>query len=126
MESVKLSIVTALLDLNVKIGKKLTLFQAIYDTQDEVEDMAQRQKFDFRGLSNRLKNVWIHDQDVIDKRWAICQECEFLTAKNRCKKCGCFMKKKIKVATVACPIGKWKEEYKFIKGRAVNGINTTS
>tara|TARA_Y100000310_G_C20295933_1_gene629386 strand:- start:124 stop:507 length:384 start_codon:yes stop_codon:yes gene_type:complete len=126
LETVKLNVISSLLKFNVKIGRKLTLYQAIYDTQGEVEEMGKSEDFDLRGLSNRVKNVLIHDQDVIDKRWAICQECEFLTEKNRCKKCGCFMKKKTKVATVGCPIGKWGKEYDFIKGRSLNGINTTT
>jgi hypothetical protein len=42
-----------------------------------------------------------------DDRFAICQKCPFLTNKNRCQKCGCFMKVKTRVALAKCPIGKW-------------------
>ena len=68
-----------------------------------------------------MKNIMIHDQDIIDKRLGICKDCEFFTENSRCEKCGCFMKIKARVATVACPIGKWDKEYEFIKGKPTNG-----
>ncbi len=126
MESVKLYIVNILLRFTVKIAKRLAFYQSVYTVGDEIEEVVKSQKFDMRGMSDRLKNIIIHDQDVIDKRWAICQECEFLTEKNRCRKCGCFMKKKITFAVVDCPIGKWGKEYDFMKGRTLNGSTTTT
>ena len=97
-----------------------------YKAEEEVQDIVKSQKFDMRGMSNRLKNVWLHDQEVIKKRWDICKGCEFLTEKDKCLKCGCFMKVKTRVATVACPIGKWEKEYEFIKGKKVNGTHISS
>lgn len=46
--------------------------------------------------------------DEAQRRLGICQACEFFTGK-RCLKCGCFMIAKTKLATTACPIGKWKQ-----------------
>ena len=99
---------------------------AKYEAEGEVQEVVKSQKFDMRGMSDRLKNVMLHDQDIIDKRWDICKGCEFLTDQNKCLKCGCFMKVKTRIATVACPIGKWDKEYKFIEGKKVNGTQPTS
>ena len=127
MDSLKLKIINLLLRGLKAVTLKLLFFQAQYLAQDEVNEVVKSQKFDLRKMSDRLKNVMLHDQDIIDKRWAECEKCEFLIKPtNSCKKCGCFMKVKTKVATARCPIGKWEKEYKFVEGRAVNGITTTS
>lgn len=127
MESVKLNIIQFLLNINIKIGKRLAFYQAKYSASKEIEEVVKKQNFDLRGMTNRLKNIIIYDQDIIDKRWSECEKCEFLIKPtNNCSQCGCFMKAKIRVATASCPIGKWKKEYNFIEGRAVNGINTTT
>ena len=83
-------------------------------------------KFDLRKLSKRIKNVLIYDEDIINKRWDLCKGCEFLLFTSNCKKCGCFMKAKVRVATAKCPVGKWDKEYDFIKGKKVNGTHTSS
>ena len=73
------------------------------------------------AFKDRFSHILLKDQDIIDKRVAICNDCEFLVkATGNCKKCGCFIKAKTKVATVACPIGKWDKEYDFMKGRPSN------
>ena len=120
-----------LLKLNIKIGQKLTYLIARYEARNEIEEVIESGKFDMRGISERFKNVIIHDEDVINRRWDICKACPELTASNRCKKCGCFMKAgdkfvKIRLATARCPIGKWEKEYEFIKGQAVNGTRVTT
>ena len=126
MELIKLKIVKFLLKHNIKIGQRLAFYAAKYAAGGEVRRAAKSQKFDMREMSDRLKNVMLHDQDIINKRWDICKGCEFLTEKNRCEKCGCFMKLKTRFATVACPIGKWDKEYKFIEGKKVNGTRPTT
>jgi hypothetical protein len=46
--------------------------------------------------------------DVAEARFDACKNCEFLIkATNQCKKCGCFMHLKTKLAGAVCPIGKW-------------------
>ena len=47
------------------------------------------------------------DGDVLQERWDACNGCEFLTEKYKCKKCGCFMKLKTRIAKMKCPVGKW-------------------
>ena len=135
LESVKLKVVVFLLKYNIKIGRKLAFYRAKYSAGKEVQQRAQNQMLDRRKMNERMKNIMIHDQDVLDKRWAECQKCEFLTTDeklgktySKCQKCGCFMKVgdtfvKIKVATVACPLDppKWDKEYEFIKGQPTNG-----
>jgi len=44
------------------------------------------------------------------RRWDHCKGCTFLTEKNTCKKCGCFMKFKVKFKHSSCPIGIWSKE----------------
>ena len=122
MQYLKLKAVDFLLKYNIKIGQKLVYYQAKYSAEEEIEEMAKAQKFDLRGISDRAKNFLIYDQDILDKRWNECLSCEHLIkATNTCKKCGCFMKIKHKLATSRCPIGKWEKEYQFIKGKTVNG-----
>ena len=118
-----LNIINFLLKVNIKIGKRLAFYQAKYSAQEEIDSLTKSQKFDLRGMSDRVKNVILYDQDIIDRRWAECEKCEFLIKPtNNCKKCGCFMKAKTRVATARCPIGKWEKEYDFMKGKPVNGV----
>jgi hypothetical protein len=44
--------------------------------------------------------------EEIERRLEICQGCDFFTGKT-CKKCGCFIRFKSKLATEHCPINKW-------------------
>ena len=116
-----------LLKLNIKIGQKLTYLIARYEARGEIGEAIKAQKFDMRSISDRFKNVIIHDEDIVNKRLDICKGCEFLfKPTNTCKKCGCFMDVKTKIATSSCPVGKWEKEYEFIKGQAVNGTRTTT
>ena len=121
MESAKLKIINLLLKGLKVVTLRLLFYQAKYSAGKEVENVVKQQNFDLRGMKDRVKNVMLHDQDIIDKRLEICNSCEFITDNNRCEKCGCFMKLKTRVATVACPIGKWGKEYNFVEGKATNG-----
>jgi hypothetical protein len=47
------------------------------------------------------------DQAEVDRRFAICQSCEFFTKRQTCAKCGCIMKLKTKLEKARCPIRKW-------------------
>ena len=46
-------------------------------------------------------------KEVVVERYSICEQCPNLTEVGRCTECGCFMKKKVNLAAVSCPIGKW-------------------
>ena len=54
-----------------------------------------------------LRRFLTFDEKVLQERWEACGGCEFLTEKHRCKKCGCFMKLKTRIAKMKCPVGKW-------------------
>ena len=104
--------------------RKLARLEAIYSAEGEIESAVKQQKFDMRGMSSRLKNVILYDDEIIDKRWAECEQCEFLMKpQNQCSKCKCFMKMKTRVATAKCPLNppRWDKEYEFIGGKRVNG-----
>ena len=125
MESVKLKIINTLLDGLRILMLKLLYFQAKYKSTEEIDQTTKQQKSGMKGIANRFKNVLLHDQDIIDKRLEICNDCEFLfKPTGTCKKCGCFVSKKTRVATVACPVDKWGKEYNFIKGEATSGTHT--
>jgi len=115
--SVKLYII----QFGIKVFKKIILKLLYLQAKYEADDYAiNNDKIDMRNISSRFKNILLHDQDIIDKRWSECEKCEFLLKPtNNCKKCGCFMNVKTKVATASCPIGKWGKEYNFIKGEKV-------
>ena len=45
---------------------------------------------------------------VGDFRYDICKTCpELIDLTKQCKKCGCFMPAKTKLAKATCPLGKW-------------------
>ena len=107
LASAKLYAVQSLISGLKKITLKLLYLQAKY----EIDEYATKNdKFDLRTIPSRIKNLILHDQDIIDKRWEICSGCEFLTGMNRCEKCGCFMKVKTRISEASCPIGLWGKE----------------
>jgi len=55
------------------------------------------------------KSVPRTSDKVAKQRLEICNGCAHLTKlTQQCKKCGCFMHLKVKLAPADCPIGKWK------------------
>lgn len=47
-------------------------------------------------------------QEEADRRFEICKTCPHLIQlTNQCKKCGCLMHLKTKLANASCPIEKW-------------------
>lgn len=50
----------------------------------------------------------VDDEKIAEDRLAICKECpELIQLTTQCKKCGCIMSLKTKLAAATCPIGKW-------------------
>ena len=46
--------------------------------------------------------------EIAAERYEICKACpELIKLTKQCKKCGCFMNLKVKLAPAECPIGKW-------------------
>lgn len=47
-------------------------------------------------------------EEISKERYSICQSCpELVKLTKQCKKCGCFMFAKTKLAKATCPLGKW-------------------
>ena len=43
------------------------------------------------------------------RRLDICKACpELIPLTHQCKKCGCIMNLKVKLAAASCPLGKWE------------------
>ena len=60
---------------------------------------------DFYGLSALIGGRV--SKEIEEKRWNHCKDCTFLIKMSRCKKCGCFMKMKVKFKEAEFPIGIW-------------------
>ncbi|MAH48352.1 hypothetical protein CMI37_21180 [Candidatus Pacearchaeota archaeon] len=103
MDLVKYNIINFLLQLNIKIGRKLSYLLAKYEADEYVE---KNENIDLRSIPRRIKNIILHDQDIIDQRRTLCNDCEHRLGLN-CKKCGCFIAAKTRVAITSCPVGKW-------------------
>ena len=124
LASLRYNIINTFLHCNIKIGKKLTYILAKYEAD---EYAIKNEKIDLRNIPNRIKNIMLHDQDIIDRRFSMCQDCEhFISMTSQCSVCKCFMRVKTKMATASCPLSppKWEKEYDFIKGKKV-GLTTT-
>jgi hypothetical protein len=49
--------------------------------------------------------------EIYMERISMCKDCpELLKATFQCKKCGCFMKQKSKLAAASCPLKKWDSQ----------------
>lgn len=52
--------------------------------------------------------------DIVEYRLGICKSCNFyFSPTGQCKKCGCFLSAKIRLARQRCPVGKW-ERIEFV------------
>ena len=105
MDYLKLKIVDFLFKYNLKIGQKLMYYQAKY----RVDDMITTGKVDQRKLEGRFKKWIIYDQEILDRRRAECEKCEYKFGFN-CRKCGCVISAKTKFKNQRCPVGKWEKE----------------
>ena len=57
------------------------------------------------------KNKARSEEEIQKKRIEICESCPFFISLTRqCKKCGCFMDAKTKLAEASCPEHKWEAE----------------
>ena len=63
--------------------------------------------FDITRVPKVFHKFLIDDEEVLQKRWDICNRCEFLTKNHRCLKCKCFMRLKTRMGKMKCPIDKW-------------------
>lgn len=66
------------------------------------------------GLKQKIEQVreavrtTLAEPEIAHDRIEICNSCEFLIEVTRnCKKCGCFVDGKTKIAASKCPVNKW-------------------
>lgn len=66
-------------------------------------------KFTFEVVKNTvsLNGNPIVPNETYQERLSICQECEYYSKSKRCKKCGCFIESKARIAIAKCPLQKW-------------------
>jgi hypothetical protein len=54
--------------------------------------------------------LWV-TQQTAQARYDICKACDKFTPEtSKCSECGCYLKIKVKAATVECPLNKWPVE----------------
>lgn len=50
-------------------------------------------------------------QEIAQARYDICKACDkFIPETSKCSECGCYIKIKVKAATVECPLKKWEKD----------------
>jgi predicted Zn-ribbon and HTH transcriptional regulator len=72
--------------------------------------MSDIENWDWMGLLKGSVNAatkGLLDRESSLKRYNACLDCPFLKKNSQCKKCGCFMKAKVRIKASRCPIGKW-------------------
>ena len=79
-------------------------------------------EIDMRKAPATVRKNIIHDQAILDMRWGLCKGCEFLTEKNTCQKCGCYMYVKHQLAFARCPLNppKW-DRYSITDEKVLSG-----
>jgi hypothetical protein len=71
--------------------------------EDSTEEPRTVKPWDFLN-----PNTEYADEATSTERYSICKGCpEFINLSKQCKKCGCFMSAKTKLAAASCPIGRW-------------------
>ena len=111
MGSIKLLFIEWCCEVLRAISIKFLFWKAVVESDQYAKDNTE---LDMRTAPTGVKNGMILDQAVLDMRWDLCSNCEFLTEGNRCMKCNCFMKVAHKLSLKYCPIGKW-DRYRPIK-----------
>ena len=71
------------------------------------EQILELANFNVNKIPKALHKYLVFDDSILQERWSACMGCEFLTEKYKCKKCGCWMRIKSRVARMKCPINKW-------------------
>lgn len=58
------------------------------------------------GTNEKSVN-FLANKELQEQRYEICKGCEAFTMLKTCRKCGCIMPLKVKIASAACPLEKW-------------------
>ena len=59
------------------------------------------------GVSWAASGFKMVPEQEADRRWNICQQCEYLIGNARCQKCGCWMAFKSKFSGMRCADNRW-------------------
>jgi hypothetical protein len=71
------------------------------------ENLGKTRPWDFVNINS----VSLVSKERAEERLAICKACpKLIQLTGTCKKCGCFMAAKVKLAKASCPINKWQSE----------------
>ena len=123
MDWIKFKIIRGCLKLVKFIGVKLLYLQAKYESDEYSKN---KTSFDLRSIPGRIKQAIIHDKEIIKNRLDICSKCEvFISPTSQCRKCGCFMKVKARLANQVCPVDKWGKEPVTITDNTIDAITNT-
>ena len=75
---------------------------------EEYKKKKEQEERDVRPWDFLNPNTEYASEEIADERYSICKVCpEFIKLTTQCKKCGCIMKAKTRLAQASCPIGKW-------------------
>ena len=75
---------------------------------EEYKKKKEQEERDVRPWDFLNPNTEYALEEIVDERYSICKVCpEFIKLTTQCKKCGCIMKAKTRLAQASCPIGKW-------------------
>ncbi len=67
------------------------------------QNLGETRPWDFLDINTE----YLSKEDA-DARLDICKACpELIQITTTCKKCGCFMAAKVKLAKASCPLNKW-------------------
>ncbi len=63
--------------------------------------------FDVFGNAIAKHEIFVSTEEK-ESRYQICESCEFFElSSQRCRKCGCYLQKKVQFTSAKCPISKW-------------------
>ena len=123
MGLIKYKLIISCLRVVKYIAVKILYLQAKYESDDYIK---KESSFDLRSIPKRIKQAIIHDKEIIKKRLDICSKCEFfISTTSQCRKCGCFMKVKARLANQVCPVDKWGKEPVTITDNTIDAITNT-
>lgn len=74
---------------------------------DKIKDRINSIQETAESIESKLEHLFV-DEKILEHRLSTCMSCEHLFhPTNQCKKCGCFVKVKTKLAMFECPLKKW-------------------
>lgn len=82
-------------------------------SDDQLPSLPSQAKNSAKMIADVIQGIMKNNPIFVDefeqkRRYDICQACEyFVASSHRCKKCGCFMKKKVEFTAAKCPVKKW-------------------